>query len=570
MTSLPFEIVTADADVVVAGAGGAASRAALSAAQAGARVLLLAKAPLHSGGSSVHGASEIMGINAAAGFGDERDAPEVHYEDTMRLARGFVDASLVRVLAEEAPSRIRELVELGVPFDRNGNRYSLIRSDFNSYGRAMTAQGRTGRAIVDALTGAVVEAGVRVEAPCMLADILRDAEGHVCGALAWDLTRHRFLHIRTPAVVLGSGGVHGAFSQQVSTAEMTGDGQAIAFRHGAELVNLEFHQFGPAMIHPHVQLFSKSIFVLDPEITNAEGEVFLPRYLPEGVSVEAVLHEKVFPFTTSNISRYLDTAMHREIAEGRGTERGGVWFSFTHQPRERLAAGAPNTFRWLSERGLDMAKDRFEVGIAFQCMNGGVRMTGPDAQSTIPGLFVCGEVAGGVRGPDRPGGNSLCEGQVFGHCAGRGAAGEAARHGRPAEPATLAASLDDLAAAFARPADPELSEMGDAIRAGMQAQCLVEKSEAGLSAVRETARTARREIGARLALTPETVASGLSLRNLALVAELVLNSCITRDETRGAHNRVDRPERDDARHGHSYVATRDGEDGIALHPLTYA
>jgi fumarate reductase (CoM/CoB) subunit A len=570
VSAFPFEILADEADVVVVGAGGAASRAALSAAQAGARVVLLAKAPLRTGGSSVHGASEIMGINAAAGFGDERDAPEVHYEDTMRLARGFVDDSLVRVLAEEAPQRIRDLVALGVPFDQAGNRYNLIRSDFNSYGRAMTAKGRTGRAIVDTLTTALVEAGVRVEAPCMLVDIVRDTDGHVCGALAWDLARHRFLHIRAPAVVLGSGGVHGAFSQQVSTAEMTGDGQAIAFRHGAELVNLEFHQFGPAMIHPHVQLFSKSIFVLDPEITNAEGEAFLPRYLPEGVSVEEVLHEKVFPFTTSNVSRYLDTAMQREIAEGRGTERGGVWFSFAHQPRQRLAAGAPNTFRWLQERGLDMSQDRFEVGIAFQCMNGGVRMTGPDAQSTIPGLFVCGEVAGGVRGPDRPGGNSLCEGQVFGHCAGSGAAAEARRHGRPGEPATLAASLDDLAAAFARQEDPELAGMGDALRAGMQAHCLVEKNEAGLMEVRELARAMRHAAGERLSLAPETVPGGLALRNLALVAELVLNSCIARDETRGAHNRVDRPERDDARHGHSYVVTRDGEDGIELRPLVYS
>lgn len=569
MTTLPFEMLTSEADVVVVGAGGAASRAALSAAQAGARVLLLAKAPLRTGGSSVHGASEIMGINAAAGFGSESDTPEVHYEDTMRLARGFVDSSLVRVLAEDAPQRVRDLVDLGVPFDQTGNRYALIRSDFNSYGRAMTARGRTGRAIVDALTEAMLEAGVRVEAPCMLVDIVRDAHGHVCGALAWDLARGRMLHIRAPAVVLGSGGVHGAFSQQVSTAEMTGDGQAIAFRHGAELVNLEFHQFGPAMIHPHVQLFSKSIFVLDPEITNADGEAFLPRYLPEGVSETEVLHEKVFPFTTSNISRYLDTAMQREIAEGRGTERGGVWFSFAHQPRERLAAGAPNTFRWLSEQGLDMARDKFEVGIAFQCMNGGVRMTAADAQSTIPGLFVCGEVAGGVRGPDRPGGNSLCEGQVFGHCAGQGAAAEAARY-RAGQPATLTASLDDLAVAFARPEDPELAEMGQAIRTGMQAHCLVEKTEAGLSAVRETASTARREIEARLSLTTETVAAGLSLRNLALMAELVLTSCIARDETRGAHNRVDRPARDDARHAHSYVATREGEDGIDLRPLAYA
>ena len=151
MPKLPIEVVKLEADVVVVGGGGAASRAALSAAEGGARVRLVTKAPLKQGGSTVHGASEIMSMGAAAGLGDPRDRPEVHFEDTMRPARNFIDERLVRVLVEDAPKRLHELIALGVPFDRLPDEaYKLIRSDFGTYARAAGVRGKTGRAFVPA------------------------------------------------------------------------------------------------------------------------------------------------------------------------------------------------------------------------------------------------------------------------------------------------------------------------------------------------------------------------------------------------------------------------------------
>ena len=560
---LPCDLLHATTDVLVVGAGGAACRAALSAAQAGARVTLLAKAPLGVGGSSVHGASEVMGISAAAGFGDD-DAPGTHYADTMRLAAGFVDPALVQALAEDAGPRVHDLAALGVPFDRAGNRYALLKSDHNTRGRTLTAQGRTGTEIVRALTTAMLAAGVQVHAPAMLLDLLRDADGRVCGALAWDLAQRCVVVHRARAVVLATGGIHGAFSSQVSTAEMTGDGQAIAFRHGAELVNLEFHQFGPAMLHPYVQLFSGTLFRLHPRITNTAGEDALAKHLPAGVAAEEVYAEKVFPFTTSNASRWLEVAMQREVQAGLGTPRGGLWFSFAHQSAATLRARTPNTHRWLAERGLDMGRDALEVGIAFQCMNGGVRMLDGTARASLPGLFVCGEVAGGVRGPDRPGGNSLAEGQVFGHRAGLAAAAAPAK----GEPVTLAESLDRLAHSLAKPEEPALAEMAQALRAAMQRHCLVEKTATGLAETLALAEALDAAVAAAPGMRPETLPATLSRANLALCARLVLQACLHRDETRGAHNRVDCPGRDDARHRHSYVLQRQGE-AATIAPLAY-
>ncbi|MDP4026161.1 FAD-binding protein [Methylobacterium sp. NEAU 140] len=538
-------------DVVVVGGGGAASRAALSARQAGAEVHLVAKAPLKTGGSTVHGASEIMSMGAA-GYGDRRDSAEIHFEDTMRAGRGFIDPKLVRVLAEDATARIRDLVDLGVPFDRlaapneeQSTDYKLIRSDFGTYGRAMGVSGKTGLAFVDAIGNELVRLGVQVDAPVMLVDIVRDDAGEVAGVIGYDPGRQALIHYEAAAVVLGTGGIHGAYEAQVSTAEMTGDGQAICLRHGAELVNLEFHQFGPALIHPYVQLFSKSCFVLHPRITNELGEEFLARYLPPGVTVEEVYEEKVFPFTTTNVSRYLDVAIAAEINAGRGSPHGGVYFSFAHVPEERIDAVIPNTARWMRERGLDVRTDQFEVGIAFQCMNGGVRMVNEDAESTIPGLFVVGELAGGVRGPDRPGGNSLAEGQVFGHRAGTAAA-RRARARRPGPPATLAASLAFLAGKLsASNRTIDLDAVEAAIRRAMQRYCLVEKDEAGLGEALKAIRGAKAELE-EAPLTVETLLRGLGLRNMAGASEAVLRACQERRETRSGHYRTDHRKTDDA------------------------
>jgi fumarate reductase (CoM/CoB) subunit A len=567
MQGLPLEIVEVPSDVVVVGGGGAASRAALSARQAGASVRLVTKAAFKSGGSTVHGASEIMSMGAA-GFGDRADSTEAHYQDTMRAGRGFIDPALVRVLAEDAPARIKDLILLGVPFDEESEGYKLIRSDFGSYARALGVSGKTGKAFVDAISDELVRLGVGIDANVALVDLVRDRDGAIAGVLGYDAVRRVLVHYRAPCVVLGTGGIHSAFEQQVSTAEMTGDGQAICFRHGAELVNLEFHQLGPALVHPYVQLFSGSCFRLYPKLLNAAGEEFLPNYLPPGVAIKEVYDEKGFPFTSTNVSRYIDISMAHEVSAGRGTARGAVYFSFAHVPPPQLEAALPNTVRWLRGRGVDPQRDKLEVGVAFQCMNGGVRMTGADAQSTIPGLFVIGELAGGIRGPDRPGGNSLAEGQVFGHRAGAAAA-ERARRNKRGEAHTLAGSLEFLRGAMTRggPGAP-YAEMASAVRRAMQRHCLVEKTAEGLNAALSTVTEVKGELERNLALTPETLVDGLSVRNLAQASELVLRACLNRRETRSAHYRLDYPQRDDAAYLHSYVMRCHGE-GVVMNTLAY-
>jgi succinate dehydrogenase/fumarate reductase flavoprotein subunit len=558
------------ADVLVIGGGGAASRAALSARQKGADVRLLTKSAFRTGGSTVQGASEIMSMGAS-GFGDADDSRQKHFDDTMRAGRGFIDETLVRVLADDAPDRIRDLVALGVPFDQEGSGYKLIQSDFGSHARALGVKGKTGKAFVDTLSDALVQSGVHIDEGIALVDLVRDAEGGVAGVLGYDAARRILVHYEAPAVVLGTGGAHSAFQLQASSAEMTGDGQAICYRHGAELVNLEFHQLGPALIHPYVQLFSGSTFRLYPRMLNAQGEEFLASYLPPDVSMKSVYDEKGFPFTSNNASRYLDIAMAHEVSEGRGTPHGGVWFSFADSSQEKLLRVLPNTRRWLAERDIDLHLQQLEVGVVFQCLNGGVRMTDTNAQSSIRGLYVIGELAGGVRGPERPGGNSLAEGQVFGHRSGSAAAARALARKASAAPATLDATLDDLARLLARVqpdagnAAPKVSEtmaMMRQIRQAMQSECLVEKTGHGMRRALDVVTGVQEQLERTGAADAGTLIDTLSLRNMALTSELMLRACLNRKESRSGHYRLDYPDTD-AQLAHSFTVRR-GSDGPAF------
>ena len=542
------------ADVLVVGGGGAASRAALSARQAGADVRLLTKAAFKAGGSTVHGASEIMSMGAA-GFGSSDDSREAHYQDTMRAGRGFIDEKLVGVLADEAPERIKDLMALGVPFDHEGEGLKLIKSDFGSHARALGVKGKTGKAFVEALSQALVDSGVHIDEGIALVDLLRDAEGNVAGVLGYDTQRQVLVHYEAPSVILGTGGLHSAFELQASTAEMTGDGQVICWRHGAELVNMEFHQLGPALVHPYIQLFSGSAFRLYPRLLDARGREFLHDYVPAGVTLREVYDEKGFPFTSNNVSKYIDIAMAREAALGRGGPHGGVFFSFAHAAPAELQRVLPNTARWTQERGIDLGRDTLEAGVVFQCMNGGVRMTDGDAQSTVPGLYVIGELSGGVRGPERPGGNSLGEGQVFGHRSGMAAAKRAARSKARAA-TTLDATLAELSSLLSRTSRPEaVAALAQNLRRTMQRNCLCEKTADGLNAALHIAQQTQAELSQDLGATPETLMDALSLRNMAAASELVLRACLNREETRSAHYRLDHPKADSAL-AHSFVMKR--------------
>ena len=214
----------------------------------------------------------------------------------------------------------------------------------------------------------------------------------------------------------------------------------MAYRAGARLINMEFFQVGPAVFNAPLKFIIHShMWRLRPRLTNVLGEEFLPRYCPAGIDPAEVLDLKAmsYPFSVRTDAKYLDIAIFKEVMAGRGTPSGGVFFDVTHVDRDTLLARAPITYETLLKAGIDLARDRIEVGLVVQNFNGGI-LIDADGFTGVEGLYAAGEVTGGVHGADRPGGNNLIDTQVFGYRAGRAAADCAANGGRRAAGAGLA------------------------------------------------------------------------------------------------------------------------------------
>ncbi len=529
-------------DVLVAGGGGAAFRAAAEAARLGASVRVVCKGRVGRSGLTATARSEILSIGAALGHADPRDNPRVHFADTMVGGEGFCDPRLVRVLVNEAPGLVMDLAGLGVPFERQGRKLIQGMSDYATYPRCCRVDGTTGHSILSALMVEADRLNVPVDDSTMVADLLVD-DSKVVGAIGIDSARGRIVTYEAGAVVLATGGVGDAFVPTLSDATMTGDGLALCLRAGARLVNMEFHQLIPGLIHPSPLVLSKPLYRLRPKLVNERGELFLGRYLPSGVDEEEVFAHKVSPYSTSNPSRYIDEAIFQETQGNQGSGAGKVYYDFTGTSTQEFVRVAPHTYRALRSRGLDPARGPIQVGILFQLVNGGALMVNDTAMTEIAGLFVAGETAGGVRGPDRPGGNSLAEGQVFGARAGRFAARWAEDHGiAPVERMAYASAIDRLSAQGQGGNASASDEVRRRLKETMGTLCSVVKTGASLTLALERLEALEQELARTSARSCSDLVKLHSVRNSLLVCRAICLAALARTETRAGHYRKDFPQ----------------------------
>ena len=371
-------------------------------------------------------ASESLGINAPFNYLGDGDSPEVFYADMLETGAGLADPALCRIIAHEACARVEELSALGVRFDEEGGRPVQRKLSGCTKARSLTCGGSTGREIVRVLKERIVGLGVRTYEHMRVLDLATDDGGRVRGALA--LAGGETCFIRARAVILASGGAGRIFKHHVNPPSLEGDAWSMAYRAGARLVNMEFFQIGPAIFNaPLMFIIHSHMWRLQPRLTNVSGEEFLPRYCPPGITPREVIDLKAmsYPFSVRTAAKYLDMAIFREVMEGRGTPSGAVYFDVTHAGRDTLMARAPVTYETMMRAGIDLSRDRIEVGLVVQNFNGGILIDG-DGATGIEGLYAAGEASGGVHGADRPGGNNLIDTQVFGYRAGRAAADYAA------------------------------------------------------------------------------------------------------------------------------------------------
>ena len=575
---------TFEHDVLVIGAGGAGLRAAVEASAAGVSVGLVCKSLL----GKAHTVMAEGGMAAALGNVDDRDSWETHFADTMRGGQYLNNWRMAELHAREAPDRVRELEAWGAVFDRTRDGRILQRNfGGHKYPRLAHVGDRTGLEMIRTLQDHGVHQGIDVHMECTVVELLKDGE-RVVGAFGYDRERGRFRVFRANAVVLASGGIGRAFKVTSNSWEYTGDGQSLAYRAGAELIDMEFVQFHPTGMvwPPSVKgiLVTEGVRGEGGVLRNSEGRRFMFDDIPELYKHQTADSEEegwIYTQGDKNARRppelltrdHVARCIVREIKEGRGSPHGGVFLDIAWI-KSKLPNGAehirkklPSMYHQFKQlAGIDITETPMEVGPTTHYVMGGVRVDADSQMSTVPGLFAAGEVAGGLNGANRLGGNSLSDLLVFGKRAGEYAAAFA----REQPAGTIDAGQVEAAARIAlEPLDRQGS--GEApyqvqyeLQDLMQNQVGIVRNDAELRGALEALQRLQERVKRVEAQGNREYNAGwhtaLDLRNLMTVAEAVTRCAIERKESRGAHFREDHLGKDEE-WGRTTLVIRQGDDG---------
>jgi succinate dehydrogenase / fumarate reductase flavoprotein subunit len=551
-----------DYDVVVIGAGGAGLRAAVAAAEAGARTALVCKSLL----GKAHTVMAEGGVAASFGNVAPEDNWRVHFQDTMFGGKYLNNWHMAELHAREAPDRVRELEQWGGVFDRTPDRKMSQRAfGGHTYKRLVHIGDRTGLELIRTLQDKAVHSGIDVFMECTVTRLLKDGEG-VCGAFGYWRATGEFVVFAARALVLATGGAGKCWRITSNSWECTGDGHGLAYEAGAELIDMEFVQFHPTgMVWPPGVvglLVTEAVRGEGGILRNATGERFMERYDPKRLELS----------TRDVVSR----AIFTEVKERRGTPHGGVLLDVSHLGEDTVRTKLPSMYdQFIELAGVDITREAMEVGPTCHYVMGGIRVEAETGKSTVDGLFAAGECSGGMNGANRLGGNSLSDLLVFGKRTGESAAAHAARAQAPGiDEAQLTEATAEMAGYLTGPGGEDPYQLHEELKTVMQEDAGIYRDEAGLSAalariadLRERADSARAPSGTA-AYNPGWNLCR-DLRNMLIVSEAVTRAALLRHESRGAHSRLDFPNYDDFWGEHNIVVHRTA-DRMSVEPRPVA
>jgi succinate dehydrogenase / fumarate reductase, flavoprotein subunit len=459
--------------------------------------------------------------------------------------------------AKEAPDRVRELEQWGAIFDRTPDQKMTQRAfGGHTHRRLVHIGDRTGLELIRTLQDKAVHAGIDVFMECTITRLLKDGD-RVCGAFGYRRATGEFLAFTAPAVVLATGGGGRCWRITSNSWECMGDGYALAYDAGAELVDMEFVQFHPTgMVWPPGViglLVTEAVRGEGGILRNANGERFMERYDPKRLELS----------TRDVVAR----AIYTEVKEGRGTPHGGVLLDVSHLPAATVRQQLPSMYdQFMELAGVDITHGPMEVGPTCHYFMGGVRVDAQTGRSTVAGLFATGECSGGMNGANRLGGNSLSDLLVFGKRAGERAAQDAAKAPAPqiAE-AQIAQAASEMTHYLSGPGGEDPYRLHSELQATMQEDAGIFREEAGLTAVLNQLDEFDRRVSEVLAPSSTTVYNPgwhlcRDLRNMLIVSRAVASSALLRQESRGAHSRLDFPAFDDYWSEHNIVVRKDDEE----------
>ncbi len=555
-----------ETDILIVGAGGAGMYAAIAAARAGAEHVLLADKSLIGRG----GATVMAQMTVAAALGEEcPDDWTAHLEDTLASGRGLCDENLAALLCQEAPARIREMGEWRVGWARRADGHiAQVTAPGHSRPRCCYVDFlNTGPAVAATLRRQIGHVGaIRRLSNLTVTDIVTaggESGGAAVGAVALDAADGEAVTIAAKAVIIAAGGLTRIFRRNSASANMGGDGYALALAAGADLVDMEFVQFFP-IGHLAPRLVGMDPIMWDPfryklggRLLDGSGREFLADYGSDETSGYT---------TPRDLATY---AIEKEVAAGRGSPHGGVYLSFAHVPKSALEAAFGPVIARLAKNGIDLGQMPVEVAPIAHYHMGGIAVDERMA-SRVPGLFAAGEAAGGANGANRLSGNAISEALVFGERAGRSAAAYAATRPSGWHPQSAATAVERIRSLCAgRRGAVSPATLLDELRELMSTEIGPFRTEAGLA--RAVARLAEMRAGLNEAsIAPgrafnPTVADWFELRASLIAAEAVAHAALKREESRGAHQREDFPETDPAWACSQHVSmTRDGRLAVGV------
>jgi succinate dehydrogenase / fumarate reductase flavoprotein subunit len=529
---------THEHDVLIIGAGGAGLRAAIEALSQGANVGVVCKSLL----GKAHTVMAEGGIAAAMANVDAADDWRTHFRDTMRGGKFLNNWRMAQLHAQEAPDRVRELEQWGALFDRTEDGRILQRAfGGHSFKRLCHVGDRTGLEMIRTLQDRGVQMGFDVYMECTTTRLLMDG-GRIAGAFAYWRENGRFVVFKAKAIVLATGGIGKAWPITSNSWEYTGDGMALAYEAGAELMDMEFVQFHPTGMvwPPGVQglLVTEAVRGEGGILRNKNGERFMEKYDPARMELS----------TRDVVAR----AIYTEVREGRGTEHGGAFLDISHKPADYVKRKLPSMYHQFRELAdVDITAGPMEVGPTCHYMMGGVRVEAETEATTVPGLFAAGEVAAGLHGANRLGGNSLSDLLVFGRRAGFAAAEFAKNQSElTVDQNQIDEAEREMLAPFERKTDENPYSIHADLQQSMQALVGIFRTEQDLqSALEQIAKF--RERAQKVSMSGTRMFNPgwhlcADLKSMLTVVEAVTRSALARKESRGAHSRIDFPKYDPA------------------------
>ena len=587
-------------DVLIIGAGGAGLRAAVEAREAGLRVAIICKSLF----GKAHTVMAEGGAAASMGNVNDKDSWMVHFRDTMRGGKFLNHYRMAELHAKESPDRIWELETWGALFDRTKEgKISQRNFGGHEYPRLAHVGDRTGLELIRTMQQRIValqqkdgretgdmESHIKVFAELTITDILKE-NGKISGAYGYWRESGSEVLFEAPAVVIATGGVGKTFKITSNSWEGTGDGHALALKAGANLVDMEFLQFHPTGMvwPPSVRgiLVTESVRGEGGVLTNNLGERFMFKYIPD------VFKDKYADNEAEADRWYLDQdnnrrppellprdevarAINTEVKAGRGTEHGGVFLDVSKRiPADVIKKRLPSMWHQFYElAGVDITKEAMEVGPTCHYVMGGVEVEPDNAAAVgVPGLFAAGEVAGGMHGSNRLGGNSLSDLLVFGRRAGMGAIEYVKNNGaNPVSDASVKAAAARIEAPFSREGGEnsyslhaELQEVTHNLVGIIRTGAEIEEAIVKIADIRK--RSANVSVAGGRKFNPGFHLA-FDLDNMLLVAESTAKSALRREESRGGHTRDDFPGMDTTWRQVNNISSFDGKQvNVKAQPL---